>query len=304
MAGVRRVAAERGEFGHVRVAAPTAGLRGAVLPPRRVAWGDGALEGIRWGALSEPGGPVLLHGGAVNAHAWDAAMVRLGGPAWAVDLPGHGRSAWTPDGDFSPARLADALEPHVLPERRTLLAGHSLGGLVALELAARRPDRVSGVLLLDVTPDPSPVAAGGIREFVGRGASFASRREIVARARAYGLGSDGTTLDVGVRLNTRRRSDGRFEFRHQLAHLADDAPGIGWHVEETWSLLEGLDVPVALVRGETGLVSAASERRFAASGRLRRSTTVDGGHNVPSRHPGVVARELARMLRATPATAA
>ncbi|EUA56570.1 hydrolase domain protein [Mycobacterium xenopi 4042] len=35
----------------------------------------------------------------------------LGEPALAVDLPGHGRSAWRDDGDYSPRRNAATLMP-------------------------------------------------------------------------------------------------------------------------------------------------------------------------------------------------
>jgi pimeloyl-ACP methyl ester carboxylesterase len=37
---------------------------------------------------------VLLHGGAQNAHTWDAFALALGRPVVAVDLPGHGHSDW------------------------------------------------------------------------------------------------------------------------------------------------------------------------------------------------------------------
>ena len=50
---------------------------------------------------------VFLHGGGQNAHTWDTVIVGLGVPALAVDLPGHGRSAWREDGDYGPKLNAE-----------------------------------------------------------------------------------------------------------------------------------------------------------------------------------------------------
>ena len=50
---------------------------------------------------------VFLHGGGQNAHTWDTVIVGLGEPALAVDLPGHGRSAWRDDGDYGPMHNAE-----------------------------------------------------------------------------------------------------------------------------------------------------------------------------------------------------
>ena len=83
---------------------------------------------------------VFLHGGGQNAHTWDTVIVGLGEPALAVDLPGHGRSAWREDGDYGPIRNAETLLP-VLREwapAADLFVGMSLGGLTAIRLATRR----------------------------------------------------------------------------------------------------------------------------------------------------------------------
>src|SRR5208282_6918113 len=68
----------------------------------------------------------------------------------AVDLPGHGRSEGPQPGSIEGyaewmARLIEAAGA-----ARAALAGHSMGALIALEAAARAPERVSALALLGV----------------------------------------------------------------------------------------------------------------------------------------------------------
>ena len=67
---------------------------------------------------------------------------------FAVDLPGHGNS--TLDGAFDLQPVVDTLAK-ALPERANWL-GWSLGGTLAMELAARYPRQVSQLVLVTATP--------------------------------------------------------------------------------------------------------------------------------------------------------
>jgi pimeloyl-ACP methyl ester carboxylesterase len=96
---------------------------------------------------------LLLHGLASNARTWEGVATRLselGHPVASVDLRGHGQSD-KPDGGYDFATLsADALA--VLDGvgfDRAVVAGQSTGGNLAVELAARAPDRVAGVAGID-----------------------------------------------------------------------------------------------------------------------------------------------------------
>jgi pimeloyl-ACP methyl ester carboxylesterase len=72
----------------------------------------------------------------------------------AVDQRGHGKSEPAPDGDYSAAAFAgDAAELIAdLGLDRPVVVGHSLGGVIALALAASRPDLVRGVVMVDPAP--------------------------------------------------------------------------------------------------------------------------------------------------------
>lgn len=80
----------------------------------------------------------------------------------AVDLRGHGASD-APQQDYTIAGFADdvAWLCEQLGLYRPLVVGHSMGGLVALELGARRADLVAGIALLDAPVcAPAPLLEG------------------------------------------------------------------------------------------------------------------------------------------------
>jgi pimeloyl-ACP methyl ester carboxylesterase len=94
---------------------------------------------------------VLVHGLGQSTTDWLGVLPLLGGAldAWALDLPGHGDSPAAPDGDYTPTAHARALVAAITRLGAPVhLAGNSLGGLVALIVAARRPDLVRTLTLV------------------------------------------------------------------------------------------------------------------------------------------------------------
>ncbi len=104
---------------------------------------------------------VFLHGAQHDHSVWilqSRYLAHHGYAVLAVDLPGHGRSRGPAATSVAAIadRVAAALAP--LPIPRFLLAGHSMGSLVALELAQRLAGRVAGVALC-ATAAPMRVSA-------------------------------------------------------------------------------------------------------------------------------------------------
>jgi pimeloyl-ACP methyl ester carboxylesterase len=91
---------------------------------------------------------VLLHGLGHRRQAWDVVVSRLAAErdVIALDLPAMGESAGPPVGDYR--TMADMVEKSFgeLGIERPHVAGNSLGGLIALELAARGSVRTATVL--------------------------------------------------------------------------------------------------------------------------------------------------------------
>ncbi len=151
----------------------TARLSAAVLPatdPPPPAW-PGAEVPVSGGTVyvrstpwaGAPGGPheraLYVHGlGGASTNWTDlAALLAVRCAGWAVDLPGFGRSQPPPGGSYSirghVRAVVEVLE-HVRDQpgrgqgRPVHLLGNSLGGLVSLLVAARRPDLVASLTLV------------------------------------------------------------------------------------------------------------------------------------------------------------
>lgn len=96
---------------------------------------------------------VLIHGWACNENYWNAQTPALKAARYSVvlvDLAGHGASGKNRS-DWSMGNYGEDVASVVrqLPNRRVVLVGHSMGGLVALEATRRIGDRVIGIIAID-----------------------------------------------------------------------------------------------------------------------------------------------------------
>ena len=116
------------------------------------------------GRAFDPASPaiVFVHGGAQDHSVWilqSRYLAHHGYGVLAVDLPGHGRSGGAPLASIE--HMADWLVALLDAARvsAAALVGHSMGSLVALECAAKYPQRVGRIALIgtafpmSVSPD-------------------------------------------------------------------------------------------------------------------------------------------------------
>src|SRR3954447_14402672 len=94
---------------------------------------------------------VLLHGAGFDHTAWalhSRWFAHHGYNVLAPDLPGHGRSTGAPLSTI--AEMADwtAALLDAAGAAKARLIGHSMGSLIALETAARHPEKVSALDLI------------------------------------------------------------------------------------------------------------------------------------------------------------
>lgn len=270
---------------------------GAAAPAARrvdTAAPDGAVSAIAYGDGAAR--VALLHGAGLNAHTWDATVIALGAPAYAVDLPGHGDSEWRNDADYAPATIAPAVVRalETATDGPVVLVGHSLGGLVGAAVAAARPDLVSHLVLVDITPEIDRGGPSQLRAFYER-TEFGSRDELVAYAMSFGLGGDPENARRGVHLNSRVRPDGVVEWKHHFARIAAQALGDDRPADpaEGWRSLERVTAPITLVRGTSGFVDDDAAARFAAHLPAAHTISLDAPHNVQEVAPS----DLAAIIR-------
>ena len=119
------------------------------------------LAHLRWDSHSAAPGPlvVLLHGVGGGREAWGAtgsgsgaALAAAGFTAVAVDFPRYGLSSPVQPYDLAGMAAAVAQLIDQLGMGPALLVGHSMGGRVAQELAARTPQAVGGLVLASTSP--------------------------------------------------------------------------------------------------------------------------------------------------------
>lgn len=100
---------------------------------------------------------LLIHGAGASSAIWMMVMARLAraGRAVAIDLPGHGPSP--PFDDKPRPALADYRDATgelaaLTGIGRSVLIGHSMGALIAIEAALAWPDKVAGLVLCAAAP--------------------------------------------------------------------------------------------------------------------------------------------------------
>ena len=265
-----------------------------VEPGRRV-------SALVWGTT--PPELVLVHGGGQNAHTWDTVALALGRPLVAVDLPGHGHSDWPGDSKvLDPRAMADDVAAVIreLAPGAGPLVGMSLGGATSIALTAAHPDLVTGLALVDITPGVTREKSSDIAAFLAGPESFASFDEILERTIQFNPTRSESSLRRGVLHNAVQRDDGTWTWRHQLGRPPDSS---GLHVGSVnfgplWDDLQGLPVPVLLIRGALSpVVDDADEAEFHRRRPDDRVITVEGaGHSIQGDRPLELAAILEEFL--------
>lgn len=251
-----------------------------VLAPKVERRGGGAddagLSALHWGV----GAPdrVFLHGARLNAHTWNSALLRLGGTAIALDLPGHGDSARLSGGQYSLHAMAVAIEDDLL--RRDVgdveLVGHSVGAILAMLVASRQRVPVKRLVMLDGGP-------AGIAKFSGTDKPLmrGTWDEMVQSILEVSPGRSRAAVERGIGVNVRQAADGLWEWKWDPQFMSS-APLRRAEVDDLWAAAAALRVPVQLWRGSgANSVTPEEARHFAdLVGDVEVDVAPKSGHNV------------------------
>jgi pimeloyl-ACP methyl ester carboxylesterase len=239
---------------------------------------------------------VLLHGGAQNAHTWDTVALALGLPLVAIDLPGHGHSAWRDDKSYRPQQMAGDVA-HAMRElapKATSLVGMSLGGLTALCAIAEEASLADRLALIDVTPGVNHEKAEPILTFIQGPEVFASFDEILERTMAYNPTRSRSSLRRGVLHNATEREDGTWVWRYDLP-VGERVEDFETRFGDLWDAVAAVEGPILLVQG--GLSGVVDDDDVAELLRRQPDAEVvvveEAGHSVQGDRPLELASILA-----------
>lgn len=245
------------------------------------------------------GAPLLLtHGMAGNAHWWDLAGPSLAGSfrPVALDFHGHGDSEWRADAKYDTGCFVDDIENarHVLGWNRMVLAGHSLGARIALEYAARYPERLLGLIAIDFLPEFYESKARRFEKTRSRPQPFYKDSETMVRQ--FHLQPPGTLLKEDelrkFAFNCLKPADGRYTWKFDWkAFLYQYAP--------IWPTLPKIKAPTLIVRGENSTVLGREAfQRVLRELPGAQGVEVPGAHHhVPLDTPKELSAQMAGFLK-------
>lgn len=243
------------------------------------------------------GEPVLfVHGFPLSGEMWRPTAERLGDRFRAIipDLRGHGQSETT--AEVTIARFADDLAAllDALRERRpVVLAGLSLGGVIAFEFFRRHRDRLRALVLADTRANaetPEGVA----------------RREAMAQAAVR----DGSKAVADAMIDTVFAPTAPRELREHWRGVMSHTPPLGVAAaaralaqrQESFSTLPKIDCPTLVVVGEADAITPVELmtelHRLIPGSRLR--IIPGAGHVPPVEQPDQFAHALQSFLADLP----
>ena len=244
-------------------------------------------------ASTRPNAPdlLLLHGYTGHARSWDAFAAAMTDRyrVLALDQRGHGQTEWAkPDAYHTREMVAD-VEAFVaaLGLVNFGLLGLSMGGLVSIGYAGKRPAALGKLVIVDIAPEIDTLGLKRIQSGVVRSDVFATRDEAFARAREDNPVPPAEHQRYRVDYSLMRRADGRYTYRYDRALRDPNNPREGIPAEEAWRLVANIAVPTLLVRGErSDILSAPVAAKMAKTIANCRLVEIAGsGHPVPLDKP-------------------
>jgi pimeloyl-ACP methyl ester carboxylesterase len=235
-------------------AAPPSWFTGALAAPveDRVVGVDGASVAYRMWGVPTGRGVVLVHGGAAHSRWWDHIGPLLADDrhVLAIDLSGHGDSDRRDSYSFdlwSREILAVAQDAGIT--QPPVVIGHSMGGIVTLQLAALYGSRIEGAVVLDSpVREPAPEERAARRQRVfGELRVYPSKEAILSRFRPVPNQPVLGYIADHVAETSVREGGGGWTWKWD--------PRVFDHGNELLPLSR-LDCRVALFRAEHGILSA------------------------------------------------
>ncbi len=267
-----------------------------------------------WGQDGKPA-LLLVHGGLDHARSWDwvARALREHFHVYAMDLRGHGNSAWAPGGMYSiPEYILDiSALADVIGKFPVYLVGHSLGGVITLLYSGLYPDRVRRAVAIEGlglaashrvhNPAPERIRAWieGIRQTERREAR--TYPTLDAAAERMKEANPHLSAEVARHLTlhgTNWNADGSLVWKFD--NFVRTLPPYGHSIQDFQAIFGRITCPVLLFWGmESRMPDPETDSRAAAIANRRIVKVPGAGHWVHHDRLDVFLEETTRFLSET-----
>ncbi len=244
------------------------------------------LNGLRlhyldWGGEGNP--PlVLVHGLDRHAHTFDHIAPHFLDRyrVIAVDMRGHGESAWDPEAHYlvedyvrDMEALADALRL-----RDMVIWGNSTGGRVAQVYAGLHPDRVARVVSEDVGPErPRQIADSYGRRVTTEQERWVSEDALFAQLKRSNAQMPDENVRTYIRYGTKRSAEGRVVWKR------DPRIAEGFVVTDLWRFVSRITAPALyIIGGRSNIVPVETQEQLKKTLPRVQIVTIPGTGHYPS----------------------
>ena len=220
------------------------------------------LHYLEWGNPAKPP-MILLHGIARHAHTFDhiAPAFARDHHVIALDLRGHGDSAWSPEGAYLVQDYVRDLEAFVaqLGLRGLTLLGNSTGGRVVQVFAGLHPDLVARIVVEDVGPErPRNIADAFARRVEQEATGWASEDELVAQLVAANIRTPEPLLRTYAHFGVKPEPGGRLVWKRDPNLVK------GFVETELWDSVSKIAAPALyVIGGGSRIVPPETQKRLA-----------------------------------------
>jgi pimeloyl-ACP methyl ester carboxylesterase len=259
------------------------------------------LHYLDWGNEAAPP-MLLLHGFSGHAHTWDTFAQAMCAQfhVLALDQRGFGDSDWAPDHAYTEhdhATDVRALYDHVqcVP---LVLIGLSMGGRNAIAYAAKHPDTIARLVIVDIGPDIDPRGAERVRRVAAEAPEeFASIAAAVDYLRQYQTHPAEAALRHRVVHGVKKLPNGHYTWKYDSFFRQQRRQGQPQRAD-LWPMVQQITVPTLIVRGsESDVFALATAQRMQATMSDCQLVEIPGaGHSIPAEAPEAFEKAVREFL--------
>ena len=226
---------------------------------------------------------IMLHGIGRVAHTFDHIAPHFAAKyhVIAVDMRGHGDSAWDPKGGYLVEDYTKDIEAlaEQLHLRNIVIWGNSTGGRVAQVFAGMHPELVAAVISEDVGPErPREIADGftsRLKQEDEKG--WASEDDLLASLKGPNSRTPDEILRAYAHYGSKARPDGRIIWKR------DPAIGNGFVPTELWRFVRQIKSPIIyILGGRSTIVPAPTQEELKRVLPQAQIVTIPGVGHYPS----------------------